>query len=342
MFVSLKSNVEVIMLKFRSFLWILLMLVAFRSAAQQPEVAVTARLDSTHILVGDHLHLHLSAQTTAKAVLSFQSKDEWKIMNCEVLEVSDIQRSEIDGRVVYRQDFVVTAFDTGRAVIAPIQVWADTAMAACTDTIFFYVDTLPVFVDTAAAFRDIKPPLGGLEQVEKSYRKIWIIGSSVGAGLILIALILVFFLVWWPKLKKKRAIRQREIRRQSSGAIALGHLRELKAKELCQKGMAKEHYSELSVILRTYLDDQWDVNAMEMVTDEIMTALASLEVTEQQRMEILSFLRISDLVKYARRQPPMEENALQMDNVTKFVRDTDQQEQQRRAQQADKRNKGGE
>ena len=315
----------------------MLMLVALPTMAQQPEVTVTARFDTSHILVGDHLHLQLTARTTGNASLSFQSKDDWKMMNCEVLEVADAQHAEKDGQVRVWQDFVVTAFDTGRAVIAPIQVLADTALVACSDTLFFYVDTLPVFVDTASAFRDIKLPLGGLERVEKARSKIWLWLLLVGVILALIALVVVFFKVWWPKLKKKRAIRQREIRRQSSGAIALGHIRELKAKELCQKGMTKEHYSELSVILRTYLDDQWDVNAMEMVTDEIMTALASLEVTEQQRLEIFSFLKISDLVKYARRQPPMEENALQIDNVTKFVRDTDQQEQQRRVQEAAQR-----
>ena len=289
------------MLKLRNLLWITLLWVALPCAAQQESVTVTARFDSLHILVGDHLRLQLTAQTAGKSALSFQSKEEWRMMNCEVLDVSELHRTEKSGKVTYRQDFIVTAFDTGRAVIAPVQVWADTALVACTDTLFFFVDTLPVFVDTAAAARDIKLPLGGLEQVTKARSRLWLWMLLTGHLLALIALVVVFFTVWLPQLKKKRAIRQREIRRQSSGAIALGHIRELKAKELCQKGMAKEHYSELSVILRTYLDDQWDVNAMEMVTDEIMTALASLEVTEQQRLEILSFLQLSDLVKYARR-----------------------------------------
>lgn len=315
----------------------MLLCVALPCVAQQEGVNVMARFDTSHILVGDHLRLQLSAQTDGNAALTFQSKEEWRMMNCEVLDVSELHRTEKSGKVTYRQDFIVTAFDTGRAVIAPVQVWADTDLVGCTDTLFFYVDTLPVFVDTSASFRDIKLPLGGLEQVTKARSRLWLWLLLTGLALALIALVVVLFVVWLPKLKKKRAIQQREKRRQSSGAIALGHIRELKAKELCQKGMAKEHYSELSVILRSYLDDQWDVNAMEMVTDEIMTALASLEVTEKQRLEILSFLQLSDLVKYARKQPPMEDNALHMDNVTQFVRDTDQQEQLRRAQQAAQR-----
>jgi hypothetical protein len=261
------------------------------------------------------------------------------MMNCEVLDASELHRTEKSGKVTYRQDFVVTAFDTGWAVIAPVLVWADTIPVACTDTLSFVVDTLPVYVDTAAAFRDIKLPLSlnATQKVTKSPNRVKRILLPIALALVLIGLAVVFYFFVWPKIKKKRKAKQREKRRQSSGTIALGHIRELKAKELCVRGLYKEHYSELSVILRNYLDDQWDVNAMEMVTDEIMTALASLDVTEQQRLEILSFLQLSDLVKYAREQPPMEVNALQMDKVTQFIRDTDQQEQQRRAQQAAKR-----
>ena len=81
------------------------MLVALPTMAQQPEVTVTARFDTSHILVGDHLHLQLTARTTGNASLSFQSKDDWKMMNCEVLEVADAQHAETDrsgfGRILW-------------------------------------------------------------------------------------------------------------------------------------------------------------------------------------------------------------------------------------------------
>ena len=76
------------MLKFRNLLWMMLLCVALPCVAQQEGVTVTARFDTSHILVGDHLRLQLSAQTTGTADLSFQSKEEWRMMNCEVLDVS--------------------------------------------------------------------------------------------------------------------------------------------------------------------------------------------------------------------------------------------------------------
>lgn len=314
--------------------------VAFPCWAQQPEVKVTAKFDSTHILVGDHLKLHLEAQTQKGHSISFQSKEDWKMMNCEVLDFTSPTSKTKGNQFSYHQDFTVTAFDTGAAVIAPIIIFVDdTIPAAVTDTLKFYVDTLPQFVDTAENFRDIKLPMGGMEKVSPHKSKAAAIIFSILGIIALGVALFLFFTRWLPKIKEKRKQKARQLRRESSGTVALGHIKELRAKELCEKGRPKEHYSELSMILRTYLDDQWDVNAKEMVTDEIMSELNHLDVTEQQKLELLSFFRLSDLVKYAKQQPPMEDNARHMDNVTRFVSDTDQREQVRRAQQSDQHKK---
>ncbi|MCQ2279788.1 MAG: hypothetical protein MJZ49_03170 [Bacteroidales bacterium] len=329
------------MIKLKRFIAIwAIIAVAFPGFAQQTAVKATAKFDSTHILVGDHLKLHLDVQCSKGTAPRIQNHEEWGMKNCEVLDVASPISKTKGNQTSYRQDYIVTAFDTGVCIIAPILIFLDdTLPAAVTDTLKFYVDTLPQFVDTAENFRDIKLPMGGLEKVppHKSKAPV-IIGSFLGIAA-LITLIILFFTLWLPKIKEKKKLKERQLRRESSGAIALGHIKELRAKELCEKGRPKEHYSELSMILRTYLDDQWDVNAKEMVTDEIMSELNHLDVTEQQKMELLSFFRLSDLVKYAKQQPPMEDNARHIDNVTRFVSDTDRREQQLRAQQSDQHKK---
>lgn len=329
------------MIKLKRFIAILaIVAVALPCWAQQPEVKVSAQFDSTHILVGDHLKLHLDVQCPKGHAPKIQNNAEWKMMNCEVLDAASPTSKAKGNLISYHQDYTVTSFDTGVCAIAPILIFLDdTLPAAVTDTLKFYVDTLPQFVDTAENFRDIKLPMGGLEKVppHKSKAPV-IIGSFLGIAA-LITLIILFFTLWLPKIKEKKKLKERKLRRESSGTIALGHIKELRAKELCEKGRPKEHYSELSMILRTYLDDQWDVNAKEMVTDEIMSELNHLDVTEQQKMELLSFFRLSDLVKYAKQQPPMEDNARHIDNVTRFVSDTDRREQQLRAQQSDQHKK---
>ncbi|MBO4645522.1 MAG: hypothetical protein J5642_03295 [Bacteroidales bacterium] len=326
------------MLKFRSFLFLLLgILWGMNGLAQVPNVSVSARLDSTHILIGDHLKLHLSATVDLGHKAAFQDFSQWQLLNCEVIEAATPVTTQGKGTTTCTQEITVISFDTGMAVIAPICLVVDDTLADYfTDTLAFHVDSLPVFVDTTKAFCDIKLPMDGKRVAEggdTSSSKTWsIVLIVLGVLLILGLLAFLFFKYLWPYWKKKRQQVLQIRRKELSGTVALNQIRQLKAKELCQKGMVKEHYSELSMILRTYMDDQWNVNAKEMVTDEIMESIGELGLDEVILEDVRRFLRRSDLVKYARQQPMMEENDDHLKRVTHFVAETDRVEQAKLAE----------
>ena len=91
------------------------------------------------------------------------------------------------------------------------------------------------------------------------------------------------------------------------------------------------------MILRTYLDQQWDVNAKEMVTDEIMEAIDKLDLDDDLTKELYRFFVLSDLVKYAKEQPEVEAHETSLKNDYNFVRVTDKQEHAKAAaEQAEK------
>lgn len=317
-------------------LGLVLLMAVFPLMAQRPTVTVTATFDSTHILIGDHLKLHLTAKTQPGHNLKFQTTDRWRFYNCEALQSGQPSQSASSGEVVLKQDFILTSFDVGQAQVAPIWVVADdTIFAAYTDTLSFFVDSLPVYVDTSKAFRDIRLPVNVMEPATgKSGKGVWKTVAVVLGIILAVALLAFLFIKYlWPRISKLNVERKREEVKRNSGAYALGQIQQLKQKELCQKGLQKEHYAELSVILRTYMKDQWDVNAMEMVTDQIMEAMAKVELSDQQVMELRSFFHLSDYVKYARQQPSMEENVRQTEAMTRFVADTDRMEQVRKVEQ---------
>ena len=54
---------------------------------------------------------------------------------------------------------------------------------------------------------------------------------------------------------------------------ALAHLQILEDKSYFEKGKSKEHYSELSFILREYLENRFATAAMETTTPEIINQL---------------------------------------------------------------------
>ena len=84
-------------------------------------------------------------------------------------------------------------------------------------------------------------------------------------------------------------------------------LQNLKARGLWQGGQEKEYYSEITDIIRHYIDRRFNVNAMEMTTTQIMDLLNNEEVASS-RTELREILSLADFVKFAKFKPLADEN----------------------------------
>ncbi|MGK0333622.1 MAG: hypothetical protein ACI974_000438, partial [Paraglaciecola sp.] len=105
--------------------------------------------------------------------------------------------------------------------------------------------------------------------------------------------------------------------------VALDALKELEGKELWQQSQTKEYYSELTHILREYLEGRFDVQALEMTTRQITDKLSKRnDFDKVQAKELGNLLEISDLVKFAKARPAVELHAEGMDRVRAFVKET--------------------
>ena len=90
-----------------------------------------------------------------------------------------------------------------------------------------------------------------------------------------------------------------------------------------QKGLIKEYYSELSGVVRWYIEERLDVRAPEMTTEEFIHAVRfSDKLTNAQQGFLRDFLNASDMVKFAKFVPTPEEmfRALRLARV--FVEET--------------------
>lgn len=307
------------------------------------EVSVTARLDSTRIIIGDHLKMHLSVTAPSQKTITVQPSERWQLANCEIVEVKPLVSNVKGEKTIYEQEATVISFDTGVAAIAPIFVFeSDTIPVGKTELLQFYVDSLPVFVDTTLAFKDIKAPLDGEdiellpeEKAKSNWKKVLLI------TLLVLAVLGAAFYFFWKYGRKylhdRKVAEVKHKLKENAGLVALNSLKSLKAKKLWQKGQVKDYYSELSEIIRTYIDSQWDVNAMEMVTVEIMEAIDNLDVDDEQMRELNILLERADLVKYAKEQPMVEENEVSYKKACEFVKVTDRAERARQAELAEQK-----
>lgn len=154
----------------------------------------------------------------------------------------------------------------------------------------------------------VKPPL----QIS---RTLWMV-----LGIALLALIAG--LVTLLFLRKPRTILQRPPP-QPPHLIARQALSALRSK----KWIPEPFFTELSLILRTYLENRFNLHAPESTTEELTRSMSSdvrLDMKEQQTLR--NFMTQADLVKFARAEAEQEVMKNAFDTAESFVEQTKQEE----------------
>lgn len=103
---------------------------------------------------------------------------------------------------------------------------------------------------------------------------------------------------------------------------AMEQLAVLKQRQLCEKGQEKAYYTELTEILRQYLEGRFGINAMEMTTPQIKRAVRATVPADAAPGLMNEVLEMADYVKFAKMRPLPEDNVRAFDQAMKFVENT--------------------
>lgn len=294
--------------------FILLFTVSQKIFAQS--VTVDATIDSLQILIGKQAKIKLQVSFDAKLKPIFPHPKDSLVHGVEIVEIAktDIQYLNNRQRILVTNEYTVTSFDAGLYYIPPFQiniggkVYASKALA-------LKVIAIPVDIkhpDRFFAQKDVmNPPFMWTDWV-------WTFFVSILA--IPILFIIVFLIM---RLRdNKPIIRRIKIEPQlPPHQQAMREIERIKSEKVWQKGFLKEYYTELTDILRTYIQNRFGFNAMEMTSSEIIEQIMKMEDT--QMINDLKFLfQTADLVKFAKHVPLMNENDANLLNAIAFVDET--------------------
>ncbi len=110
--------------------------------------------------------------------------------------------------------------------------------------------------------------------------------------------------------------------------IALKALEALKQKRLLEQDECNAFYTELSLILRTYLEGRFQLNAPEETTEEIIEEMSrSPELGGAQRNMLQEFMRQADMVKFAKGHPDRNTMGAAFETTRQFVEETSENRQ---------------
>jgi hypothetical protein len=275
---------------------ILLIFCVALAHAQTPTIA--ARTDSAQYKVGEWIFLRVAAElpsgVDSLAPAAKDSLGSFEILNVETSRPGNGKQEWV---------FKLTLFDTGTVFIPPVAFSyrnrPDTLQRiAYSNPISLSIVGIPF--DPKGDIKDIKPPLDAPWKFEDFLPYL--------IALLVLALIFLGY-AYYRKWKKHREVGFVPDRPAiPPGQVALMALRVLEDKHLWQQGKAKQYYSEVTEIVRRFLEDQYGLLALESTSDEILAQLLKLPEAQALLTDFRSFFTTADLVKFAKYLPSPEEH----------------------------------
>ena len=306
------------MLKLKYFLILLILLPSLKPAFAQ-QIKVSSSLERDSIWLGDQIKMILIAEYPVGTMVSFPQLNDSLGYGVEVLSRSSRDSSKLgDGILQMRQTYLITAFDSGPHPIKPFLFVGHTKITP--DTLRSNPLTLFVKVpnvDLKKGFADIKKPYGA----PVTFKEIapWII------GIILIAAIVFFILYAISRRRKNIPLFSLPAKpKLPPHVVALSELDKLKEEQLWQHDKVKDYYTRLTDIIRVYLEERYEVPAMEQTTQEILSDFKgeNSQIKGKLFTGLQKTLDTADLVKFAKYTPLADENHFVLVHAYTLVEET--------------------
>ncbi len=304
----------------KKLLYILIALFSILNANAQT-YSVEAAPDTNSILIGEQININLKANYRVdEGEVNITFPTLYDTIN-EFVEI--VNKSVVDTVIpdkndpyafVQQQNITITSFDSGYYAIPPFKfiINSDTVE---TEPILIEVQTMEV--DTTKAIFDIKQPISEPFSIVD-----WLKDNWWWMVAILVLGIGIFFLIKYLKNRKTKEEPEEIVPDIPIHVIALEKLEKVKSDKLWQEGKIKVYHSHISEILREYIENRYQVNALEETTSEIMHGLRLQNISSELMNKLTQTLTLADLVKFAKEQPLPNENEMSINNAIEFVNAT--------------------
>lgn len=298
----------------RFVLMLLVLCLASRGVAQ---VTVSASIDSLQLFIGEQTRVKLEVSCPSESELIMPVYEDRMLMpGIEIVgEVkADTQYLNKKKQMLVSQEYMVTSFDSAFYYIPPFEVSVDSQSYA-SNPLALMVYYFPIDTTNVEAICPIKDVV----KLKLTFADLW---------LMLLAIVLLTGIVSLVIYLVKRYDDDKPILKRVTIApklpahqVALKEMDRIKEEKSWQRDDVKKYYTELTDALRTYMEERFGFNAMEMTSEEIIAKLSE-QPDKEWIDELRTLFNMSDLVKFAKFKPLINENDMNLIAAIDFVNKT--------------------
>ena len=299
---------------------------AFTSWSQQ----LSERISQDNILVGESVSLRYIVQTKLTDTLEFnQAVDYLKVRfkeggslskkggEFEIIEPFKDTFLVMGLNKKWIGEYVVTAWEDGEYIIPGATITINDSTYRFDDlglevTLLDEKENVDLY-EIRENFTDIpEEPFSVMKFIKQNWW--WI---AIILGVVFMAWLIVRRRRWDREIDSREDIRPMNLKERTIKAVEA-----LDASELWNKGKLKEHFVELSYILRSYLTARYNISLLDKTTEQTKIILTKQGLNDETVDTIARILSQSDMVKFAKSKPDVISILRQSTLVKQIIAET--------------------
>ena len=307
------------MVRLKQIFWVLFLLLFWQGFgwAAPGKISIQSTVSKSKITLGDTITYTVTVTREPDVKVKLPQLAE-NLGQFEIRDYKVFNPVKKNGKIIDRVQYKISTFDVGDFKIPPIAV----AYSIPPDTTEHLLksEAIKITVESLAPsaegdIKDIKPPV----ELPFDWKPVIRYGL---AGFFLLLLLAIGIYFWMRRRKGKPLLPQKTEPRRPPHEIALEALERLRESNLLEKQGAKAYYSEISEIIRRYIEGRFGIEAMDLTSTELLAELEKVLLEDALMKTMTEMTDLSDLVKFAKYQPTDEENARILEMAFEFVRET--------------------
>jgi len=269
------------------------------ACASVAQVAIESKVDRSKILIGDVITYSVIITHAPDVKLERPSPGK-NLGQFEIREYKVQEPTRVGDQIVSRTDYQISTFDVGDYEIPSLQVYYRTPQ----DTTLHELKTEVIKIRVTSLnpnekgdIRDIKPPM----TPPRPWGRII---AAMAAAIALLALAGLAYWYWRRRRSGQSLLPMRGKPPRPAHEVALEALQALAAGDWLATGQIKAYYTQVSEILRQYVEGRYYIDALEMTTRQLTEKMTAERIDSDHVQHLQAILDLSDLVKFAKFVPP--------------------------------------
>jgi len=299
----------------RFFIYLIFSIASIAYASAQ-NVVVSADVDSMMMWIGQQTGLHVEVTCDAGQDITFPLYRDTIVRGLEIIPPvkTDTQYVNNGQRMVVTRNYMVTCFDSALIYIPYIPVTVDGEE--------YQSNKLALaFLSYDIPEEDAKNIFGPKENMKTPIKFYEVKGMALYWILAILAILAAVYLFIRYR-DDKPIIRRIKIEPKVPAHVrAISEIEELRQAGGPHNEDSKAYYTQLTDILREYINERFGFNATEMTSYEILEHLEESR-DKESLSELRDLLSTADMVKFAKFKPMLNENDQNLVNALEFVNDT--------------------